>query len=561
MFGHKVVIKMKRLSKNRRQRRAYALVMVIVVAVVLALVGSALLQICYGVRLRAMKLKRETIAMLAAEAGYEKAILWMGQQPDVLTGLTSGASGSSGTINFENSSCNYQIQFFNFIGSRPIFRILSTGYSGPSSRVVDVYVMQAITGWDMGMCRIPSGTSSTDPVYFANGEVINIPVHINNLHDSPDNRDIYISGSPQFMQKVEMGESRYNGMSDKYNGVMGLFLGGITYDQPDVKITNETAVQSKVNRFRDSTKAAYRFTPVGTANVSNPYNAVQLEFFVESAVGKVRITNNCTVRGNPNGVRDYRIVPGSNPLRFEKYDIYSYHYKPDDQNSITVPISDTYVQQVFAGQASEPGGQIYIDGNVVIGSAAYDQMIIDGKLTIVATGNIWIADSIRVNGAHHAGTGVPQKENPNVLGLIAKGVIKVVDPGLADYGTPALSVQDRIVGAAKTHSYMPVANGTSATNRYMPDPTVIEAAVTVGGGGWGAENVGSRKEYSGNQDDLVLTGAISEVVRGVVGIVGSDGYIKKYTIDERLLEGVLPGNIWFGGKYVPAPAGWHDYRP
>ncbi len=102
-----------------------------------------------------MKLKRETIAMLAAEAGYEKGIFWMSQQDDVLTGLAECGTGSSGTINFTDSRCGYEVQFYNFIGSRPVFRILSTGYSGSAKRVVDVYVMQKITGWDMGLCKIP----------------------------------------------------------------------------------------------------------------------------------------------------------------------------------------------------------------------------------------------------------------------------------------------------------------------------------------------------------------------------------------------------------------------
>jgi hypothetical protein len=553
-------------KKNRFQsRNAYALVMALAASLILALLGAGLLNICYGVRVRASKIKRETAAMLAAEAGYEKGIFWMSQQDDVLTGLATGEPGSVGSISFADSRCDYEVQFYDYIGSRPVFRILSTGHSAFANRVVDVYVMQKITGWDMGLCRIPSGPSSTTEVYFANGEVINIPVHINDRHDHPDTRDIYISGSPQFNERVEMGESRYNGASDKYNSVMGLFDGGIAFNQPDVKITNQAAVQSKVNRFRDSTKAAYRITPVGTANVPNPYSAVQLEFFVESGVGKVRITNNCTVRGDSRDWggddRDYRIISTS-PLNFGKYDIYAYHYKPDSETIITVPIEDTYVVQTFAGKDSEPGGQIFVNGNVVIGSAEYDEMTVKGKLTIVATGNIWIADTVKVSEPLHGVTFVPNKNNESVLGLISQGVIKVIDPGVSDDFGTLDPVADRIVGAAKMHSYVPVANGANTTTnvRVLPDPMVVIAAVTVGGGGWGAENVGRRKEFNGNQDDLILIGSICEAVRGVVGVIGTDGFIKKYTIDERLLEGVLPGNIWFGGKYVPAPAGWHDYR-
>ena len=124
-----------------------------------------------------------------------------------------------------------------------------------------------------------------------------------------------------------------------------------------------------------------------------------------------------------------------------------------------------------------------------------------------------------------------------------------------------------VSGGGITHSYVPVSNGSSSTNRYLPDPTIVEAAITVGGGGWGAENVGNRKEESSPGDALVVRGTFVEAVRGVVGLFSTssgdpiDGYAKYYYLDERLLEGVLPGNIWFGGKYVPAPAGWHDYRP
>ena len=94
---------------------------------------------------------------------------------------------------------------------------------------------------------------------------------------------------------------------------------------------------------------------------------------------------------------------------------------------------------------------------------------------------------------------------------------------------------------------------------------IVEAALTVGGGGWGAENVrrgwyAGRKEDGGYQDKLILHGTVTEAIRGVVGLIGSDGYLKYYYFDERVLEGVLPGDIWLRGKYIPAPAGWSDYR-
>ena len=66
----------------------------------------------------------------------------------------------------------------------------------------------AARGWDMGMCRVPLMPHTTFPIYFNNWETVDMPIHINNLQDNPDQRDIYINdtnGGPVFMEKVEMG--------------------------------------------------------------------------------------------------------------------------------------------------------------------------------------------------------------------------------------------------------------------------------------------------------------------------------------------------------------------
>ncbi len=546
-------------QKKRVAGSGFALPLVIIVMIILIMLSAGAMMAGYGSRLQAVKAKAETEAMLAAEAGYEQAIFWMSQQSDILGAIQSG--GGSGNINFSTSRCSYEISFQDFIGARPVFKILSTGISGRPTftRIVDVSVMQETSGWAMGACRVPTGPTSTTGVHFADDEIIDMPLHINNAHDSPDERDMFITGTPQFLRKVEMGEPRKtSGGYDKYSGVMTLFDDGIYFDQPNVRITDEAAVLSKINRFRDSTDAAYRFNPVGTASFSK-YNAVQLEFFVEGGIGKVRITNNCSVKRKTAGTYDYKVEPGSGGNRFEIYDIYDYHTKPTSEASIPVPIENTYVTQEFAGYESEPGGQIYVDGSVVIGGESNIQTV-KGKITVVATGNIWVADSIKMDGAHDTSPDRPSADNTNVLGLIAQGVIKVVNPTSSSSPyTPSGQIYQPI-GITKPYPYN--------SGRYLPDPTVVEAAITVGGGGWGAEYVGVydpyshnylRREYTSPQDDLIVCGSITEVIRGAVGIVGSDGYLKNYYIDPRLMSGILPGDIWFSGKYIPAPAGWHDH--
>ncbi|HDZ69418.1 MAG TPA: hypothetical protein ENH43_03260 [Phycisphaerales bacterium] len=562
--------------KQNQENRGSVLALVVISLVILSTLGVGLLRVAYGVRRQATLLKNETVAMLAAEAGYEKAIFWMSQQQDMLSTLQNRADGTSGTINFQDGYCDYSIEFFTFAGSRPVYKVVSNGHSGAFNRTVSVLVLQAISGWDMGMCRVASGSSSTYPVNFADGEIIDMPLHINKFDDSPDNRDIYIIGSPQFLRSVAMGESRETaGGADKYSSVMALFDGGIYFDQPDSRITDEASVQSKIDRFKESTKNQFRFTPVANAPVKKPNPAVQLEFFVNnSGVGKVRITNNCTVRGYKRNrdykTWDFRVKPGSGGTKYERYDIYAYHLMSANAvangDRFVRRIEQTYVTQSIGGVESEPGGQIFVDGNVIIGgnkSRHNGDQIVKGKITVVATGNIWIADSVMVDGPHDA-NGKPSHNNPNILGLIAQGVIKVVDPGMSDYG-----YIDNTPVEPKGFTYVPIGrhnSGQSVHKRYLPDPMVVEGAITVGGGGWGAENVkrgwyGDRKEASKPTDNLIVRGTISEAVRGVVGLIGRDGFTKQYYLDERLLEGVLPGDIWLKGKYIPAPAGWNDYRP
>ena len=562
-----------RLKIQNRQNGS-ALFLVVISLFVLSALGVGMLTVGYGTRLKAIRLKNEVASMLAAEAGYEQAIFWMSQQQDMLSALQQAVPGTSGSLNFPDGDCDYKIGFFAFLGARPVYRVISSGHSGIFNRTVDVLVLQAMSGWDMGMCRVASGTTDTYPVNFADGEIIDLPLHINKLNDNPDERDIYIIGSPQFLQPTAMGEPRYTAQeADKYSGVINLFDGGIYFDQPDSKVTDEASVQTKIDRFRDSTKAQFRFTPAGTAPITNPNSAVHLEFFVEDGVGKVRVTNNCTVRGfqqnNVNRTWDLRIKSGSGGSKYETYDIYAYHLMPADadttgERSVQV-IDDSYVTQSIGGVESEPGGQIYVDGNVIIGSgdsALPEQDKIKGKITVVATGNIWVADSIVADGAHDAG-GKPTMDNPNILGLVAQGVVKVVDPGMSDY-----SYVDDTPVEPEGFEYVPIGldDGGLEHERHLPDPMVVEAALTVGSGGWGAENVargsyGGRKETTGNQDQLIVRGTITEALRGVVGVIGSDGYLKSYYLDSRLLEGVLPGDMWLRGKYIPAPAGWRDYRP
>lgn len=604
-------------TKPVKSRSGSVLVLVVIAIVILMASGMAMMAVSYGVRRDSIQAKAEAVSMLAAEAGYERAIFRMSQQPDLLTALSEESFNPSESINiikpdesgFEGDDSEqtglveYTISFDSFMGSRPVYKVSATGRCGMFERTVDVYVIQAVSGWDMGMCRIPVGTFTTDPVNYITGEIIDMPLHINSYGDPFDGeRDIHISGSPDFRREVTMSESRYDsGGGDKYSSVINIFDEGIYFLQPSSRILDREAVQQKIDNFKatlQSQKPQYIFVPqVTSQSVTNKMPAVQLEFFVEDNIGKVRITNNCTVRGVTAGTYDYKIDMGYSSLRFQKYNIYGYHYIPQNAEASgarqTHDVLNTYVVPTYAGVEGESGGQIFVQGNVIIGgdkSVHSGGQVLKGRLTVVATGNIWIADCVTVDGEHDS-DGVPTENNPNILGLVAQGVIKVVDPGMSeDYATARVctdvcgeecgwvrvgwswqyvcrevcrEVCEDSVPLVSGMVYEPIGikdSGGDNCERHLPQSVEVEAAITVGGGGWGAENVGSRKNYISNQNDyLRVRGGITEAVRGIVGY-GSNGFKKQYYMDERVLEGILPGDIWLKGKFIPAPAGWHDYR-
>ena len=97
-----------------------------------------------------------------------------------------------------------------------------------------------------------------------------------------------------------------------------------------------------------------------------------LQFYVDAmapakSASPITAPSGTIRRSSSDSTWDYKLVPGSSP-QFQKYDIYAYHYfDPNDGNNKTVNVTDTYVTQTFGGYTSDPGGQIYVNGNVVIG--------------------------------------------------------------------------------------------------------------------------------------------------------------------------------------------------
>ena len=451
-----------------------------------------------------------------------------------------------------------------------------------------------------------------------------MPIHISGSDDITFNRsaDIHVKGKPHFKQKVSVSESRfmaYGRRSDKYKKILSLFDSGVYFCQPQNKIMNfekskkgKTAIEEKVARFINNiTDMDFDFSkrtgkkPKPNRAVANGRGALQVEFYLDNANrGKMRLTNHSTVVCKSGEKYDYMIdVPGSMNKEHKQYNIYGYHYRYTDAANIFLrprdyDIEDSHVtNEVRTAMSSVPirsekGGQIYVDGDVIIGGETVDEdgrgsnIIIDengtikwyepkfkGKLTIVATGNIWIVNSIEYDGPMEKtpeGFDVPAADNPNILGLFAQnGVVKIVDPGQLNSTPPKhAGLEYSPIGLKKTGSTgKGRGGGNTPYMRQLPNPMVVHAAITAGGGAWGAENAAKRQDTinidprnpENMLDDLVVAGSITEIL-GDITSKGDTGYKKHYYFDKRLLEGILPGDVWLQSKFTPKPGGWSDYR-
>jgi hypothetical protein len=114
--------------------------------------------------LRTAVIKNEAAAMAAAEAGYESAVYWMSQQPDMISALDDAQA--SGSLEYDGSDCDYSVKMASFLGASPVYAVRSVGHSGRFERTVEVHIVQAIGGWSMGMCRFWSSDRMRSAGFF-----------------------------------------------------------------------------------------------------------------------------------------------------------------------------------------------------------------------------------------------------------------------------------------------------------------------------------------------------------------------------------------------------------
>jgi len=541
------------IGRNRGVVLAFAAMSLLV----LATIGLGIMAVAYGYRHRAISVKDETIALAAAEAGYERARVWMSQQ-DSIGVLARGIEQKIGPAALDSGGsyeCTVSCAGERDIGSRTVYRIVSKGRYNRATKAIDVLVTQAIDGWASTHREIVSNNGTrAAPLNDANE--IGMQLHINESDDGEPG--MVIDGLSSFKRHVTTTESD----TGQYDPYQSLFSKGISFNQPANFITDETVIQQRIVEFRTIANRIY--VPLMNPRVilDNPTRqhepAVQIEFDSSG----IRVANHCTVRCWGLTPTDWRIRPGSDGAAYEQYPVYGCHFGPDyEPDPITGP------------------GVIFVYGNVIIGPrdrlfhipGGVQRYSVRGKFTVVAArrpdgkgGNIWIGDYIKAYSATGRLEDPPAAENPNVIALMAEGVVKVIDPRLQD--DPLLLARD-VLSAGDLGICRPLGIPYGFGELALPNPLVIDAAIVSAGGGWGVEGVeevlgwGSHIYPGSGTGKIYVHGSITEPYRGLVcSRDNTRAFAHKYFFfDNRFFQGILPEQIWFSSAYVPVPGGWRDY--
>jgi hypothetical protein len=162
---------------------------------------------------------------------------------------------------------------------------------------------------------------------------------------------------------------------------------------------------------------------------------------------------------------------------------------------------------IFRGINNGSQGVIYVNGTTGVSG------VLRGRITLYATGTIAILDDVRY--ANDPGLGNCQ----DMLGLIAGANVKVADNSV---NTPQQLTS----------------SGSSAKNLDDTKDLYLQAVIMALNTSFGVENhdagpdnVNDCQGSDNGRGCLYLTGGVIQATRGAVGLLGGEGFVKRYSYD------------------------------
>lgn len=167
-----------------------------------------------------------------------------------------------------------------------------------------------------------------------------------------------------------------------------------------------------------------------------------------------------------------------------------------------------YLFPIYRGMNTHTKGVIYVPGNVAISG------VVRGRITVFANGTITIVDDIRY--ASDPAGGVCN----DILGLLAATNVVVADNALLTPQTVKWSGTDVIKNVDDTkdlyiHGIMMAINTSFTVQNYDEGP----------------DNVNDCEGSNNGRGCLYLSGGLIQKERGAVGLLGGEGFVKRYSYD------------------------------
>jgi hypothetical protein len=440
-------------------QRGSTFVAVTVLAIIMMVAALTVMRVGSQDAVLAMRDKRASDAFYLAEAGIERAITWLEAQGAYPSFDTYPLGEAPAQLGCGSYLVSIHPDTVHSTSTRPAYTIASVGYAGRHVRKVELDVGPQSFADFLYFTNKEHEPSTGAACWFTSVDVIDGPLHTND--------QIHIFGDPVFKGEVESG---YGGPDDGNQNHNAAFL----YYNGSASNNIESAAENNPPHDMPTFEQGY---DLGTSIIEIPDVLRYLRDLAEAG-GVVLIT----LAGNYEIVMSRPDSAGSPMHGYVSYRKNSQDWTDVDLESIN--------------------GMIYVTGSAEVSG------VLDGRLTIACSSNLYVVDDCTYRESDENG---PTEGCDDVLGLVS-GSDVIVENNEANQ-------TDCVI-----HAAIMAMNQSFRVDGYnVGEP---RGALTIHGG--------LVQEFRGPVGTVVLTGEGSDV-RVVTG------YEKDYHYDYRLRDMPPPG--------------------
>ncbi len=493
-------------------------------------------------------------ALSAAEAGLDDYLFRLNENDQYYLYSSSnlppdGNQAFSGWVDVPSASGNAQFRYStdtSFLTSQGAIIVTSTGRSRNATRTIQATLRRHAfidylyftdfettdpalyptasnsnsAAWAQTNCALhyyEGRDSSCTDINFANNDVINGPLHSNDA--------ILICGSPQFLGNVTTSWQPSSGNRWRANGSCSnspsFKPGDPKYADPLTMPPNNVTIKADADKSLGGDGCLFTgptsitLNSDGTMTVVSPYTKAS-----------ATTTNNCpggtlaapaTQALPTNGVIYVQNVPSSSS---DPNYLASCPSGVTQLNSGTGSSGTTVAHPLGYPEKNDISTYSCTKGDVFLKGT------LKGRLTIAADDNIDLIGNV----AYQGGSG-----GSDLLGLVANNYVEIYHPVDLVNSTSQPSTASICDGAYREY---PNNSNNWYCNLRLPGATTALDNPSISGAILSVAHSFRVQNYAYGIDDplgaITVNGAIAQKYRGIVGLIGTSGYTKNYSYDQRL---------------------------